>query len=83
MQEVLIGRIEMNPYLGSAHVDVIGILNQCTSSQVIFIKTFAATFYDSNVARRQYALYADAVSGFKMIAYNEPLCLLQSDGAMR
>mgnify|MGYP007077644641 CR=1 FL=1 len=67
-EEILCGCIHFNAYLCAAHIDVVGVLGQGACAQVIFVQTFSATFYQSDVSRRQDSLNTDTHLCFKVIA---------------
>ena len=81
-QKIVGGSIHLYPHLGAAHIDVVCIFNERAGTKVIFVQTFASTFHDGYISRRQDSLNADAAFRFKMVADNELLCLCDADGAV-
>ena len=55
-QEIFCRSIHFYAYLRAAHIDVIGVLDERTRTEVILIQAFSAAFHDCHVSGGQYSL---------------------------
>lgn len=74
--------MELYAYLGTAHIDIVGIFCQRSCAQVVFVQTLAATFYNSYISGRENTLDTDTAFCLEVITDNELLCLGNAYGAM-
>ena len=81
-EEILCWCIQLYAYLCAAHIDVVRIFGQGACTQVIFVQTFSATFYQSYVSCRKDSLNTDTHFCFKVAADNVLLRLCNTHGAV-